>query len=151
MVQKQKGILARLNAERSAMPVMMPGSAMGRMTRSEIVSRPKNRSRDTAAAHSVPRTMAISVEIAATRSDRQRLPDVGPVPGRPRTIQRQARRRPLVAPLLGGEGVDEDQQERHVQEQQARRRQRSSGQRHAGRVRAHRTPPCRWRTTDRSP
>ena len=42
-------------AERSAMPVMMPGSAIGRMNSSEIVSRPKNFARDSAAAASVPK------------------------------------------------------------------------------------------------
>ena len=82
MVQIENGISARLKAERSAMPVMMPGSAIGRMTSSEIVSRPKNFEPETAAAQSVPSTSAISVEIAATvHRQRQRLPDVRPVPG----------------------------------------------------------------------
>jgi hypothetical protein len=35
-----------LKAERSEMPVMMPGRAIGRMTSSEMVSRPKNFDRD---------------------------------------------------------------------------------------------------------
>ena len=39
---------------------MMPGRAMGRITRSEMDSRPKNRARDMAAAHSVPSTSASS-------------------------------------------------------------------------------------------
>ena len=60
---------ARLKAARSAMPVMMPGSAIGRMTSSEIASRPKNFEPDTAAAHSVPSIMAIKVAIAATVTD----------------------------------------------------------------------------------
>ncbi len=51
------------------MPVMMPGSAIGRMTSSEIVSRPKNLVRLTAAAQSVPSTSAITVEIDATFTD----------------------------------------------------------------------------------
>ncbi len=59
----------RLKAERSEMPVMMPGSAMGRMTSSEMVSRPKNFVPETAAAQSVPSTSAMSVEIAATCTD----------------------------------------------------------------------------------
>ena len=54
------------------MPVMIPGSAIGRMTRSEIVSRPKNFVRLTAAAHSVPRTRAIAVETVATFAERAR-------------------------------------------------------------------------------
>ncbi|MCY1384294.1 hypothetical protein D9M69_725320 [compost metagenome] len=49
---------------------MIPGKAMGKMTSSEIVSRPKKRVRATAAAVIVPKTSAIAVEIAATRSDR---------------------------------------------------------------------------------
>ena len=39
----------------SASPVTIPGSAIGRMTRNEIVSRPKKRERDTASAASVPK------------------------------------------------------------------------------------------------
>ena len=45
MVQKLNGMPARLKAERSEMPVRMPGSAMGRMISSEIDSRPKKRKR----------------------------------------------------------------------------------------------------------
>ena len=52
------------------MPVMMPGSAIGRIRSSEIASRPKKRERLTAAAASVPRTSATSVDIAATRTER---------------------------------------------------------------------------------
>ena len=82
MVHSENGMSARLKAERSAMPVMMPGSAIGRMTSSEIASRPKNFAPDTAAAQSVPRIMAIKVAIAATvHGQLQRRPDIGPVPG----------------------------------------------------------------------
>ena len=45
----------------SAMPVTIPGSAIGRITRNEIVSRPKKRWRETAIAASVPSTIAIAV------------------------------------------------------------------------------------------
>ena len=45
MVQKLKGMSARLIAARSEMPVMMPGSAIGRMMSSVIASRPKKRAR----------------------------------------------------------------------------------------------------------
>src|SRR5688500_4685213 len=69
MVQKLNGISARLNADRSEIPVMIPGSAMGSTTSSDTVSRPKHRDRATAAAQSVPSTRATSVEIAATRKD----------------------------------------------------------------------------------
>ena len=43
IVQKLKGISTRLNAERSEIPVMIPGKAIGRITRSDTVSRPKKR------------------------------------------------------------------------------------------------------------
>ena len=58
IVQNEKGMSIRLKAERSEMPVMMPGSAIGRMMRSEIASRPKNFVRASAAAASVPRIIA---------------------------------------------------------------------------------------------
>ena len=51
------------------MPVTMPGRAIGRRRRNEIVSRPKNRLRQTASAARVPRTSAQSVAIAATLVD----------------------------------------------------------------------------------
>src|SRR6476660_3197186 len=44
-----------------ATPVTIPGSAIGRITRNEIVSRPKNRWRDTASEARVPSTSAIAV------------------------------------------------------------------------------------------
>ena len=66
-VRNENGISAGLKAGRSAMPVMMPGSAVGRMTSSDTVSRPKKRERETAAAASVPGTRAVAV--AATFSD----------------------------------------------------------------------------------
>jgi hypothetical protein len=51
------------------MPVMMPGSAIGRISSSDTASRPKKRLRQTAAAASVPRIIATIVETAATCSD----------------------------------------------------------------------------------
>src|SRR5436305_7008293 len=44
-----------------ATPVTIPGRAIGRITRKEIVSRPKKRWRATASEASVPRTSAIAV------------------------------------------------------------------------------------------
>ena len=70
IVNVEKGISRILKAERSDMPVMIPGNAIGRMTSSEMASRPKKRALETAAAHSVPRTMEIAVEAEATRSER---------------------------------------------------------------------------------
>jgi len=69
IVQNENGISARLKAERKAIPVIMPGSAIGKITKSEMVSRPKNLDLETAAAQSVPRTSAITVEIDATLTD----------------------------------------------------------------------------------
>ncbi len=64
------------------MPVMMPGSAIGRMTSSEIVSRPKKFVWLTAAAQSVPSTSAMrGRDRGDLHRERQRLPDVRPVPG----------------------------------------------------------------------
>src|SRR3546814_11220993 len=70
MVQKLKGISARLKAARSEMPVMMPGSAIGRMMSSDTVSRPKKRLRATAPAAREPRSMAMRLETAAPRRAR---------------------------------------------------------------------------------
>ena len=52
-----------------ATPVTMPGRAIGRMTRNEIVSRPKNRKRATAREASEPRISARTVATAATSSE----------------------------------------------------------------------------------
>ena len=102
------------------MPVMMPGSAIGRMNSSEIESRPKKRARDTAAAAQVPRTSAMSVAMAATFTESHsafqmscRVPDDG------EPLRGVAGRRELIALLLGGEGIEEDQGQRQMQEQQA--------------------------------
>src|SRR6478672_4676223 len=56
----------------SATPVTIPGRAIGRMTRKEIVSRPKNRCRATAREARVPSTSAIAVAISATLIDVQK-------------------------------------------------------------------------------
>ena len=50
----------------SATPVTIPGSAIGRMTRKEIVSRPKKRWRATASEASVPSSSAIAVAASPT-------------------------------------------------------------------------------------
>ena len=54
IVQVENGMSIRLKAERRAMPVTMPGRAIGRMKSTEIASRPKNFIREIAAAASVP-------------------------------------------------------------------------------------------------
>lgn len=52
-----------------AMPVMIPGRAMGRISISEIPCLPKNSRRYNAAEARVPRTMAIRVAMAAICND----------------------------------------------------------------------------------
>ncbi len=60
------------NAVLSAIPVTMPGRAIGRMTRKETVSRPKKRKRWTANESSDPRTRATSVAPIAAWSEASR-------------------------------------------------------------------------------
>ena len=48
------------------MPLTTPGSAIGRISSSEIASRPKKRARASAAAARLPSTSAIAVDQAAT-------------------------------------------------------------------------------------
>ena len=55
-----------VNVSESATPVTIPGSAIGKMTMNETVSRPKNRCRATASDASVPRTSASAVAISPT-------------------------------------------------------------------------------------
>src|SRR3954466_5016233 len=52
-----------------ATPVTIPGRAIGRTTRKEIVSRPKKRWRATASEARVPRTRAIAVAAAPAFSE----------------------------------------------------------------------------------
>ena len=54
------------NALLSAMPVTMPGRAIGRRISNETVWRPKKRVRRSASPASVPRTRAIAVASSAT-------------------------------------------------------------------------------------
>ena len=63
------GVSTSRNVAFSAMPVTMPGSAIGSTTRNEIVSRPKKRWRATANAASVPSSSAISVAPVAAFID----------------------------------------------------------------------------------
>src|ERR671933_1137806 len=56
--------------EFSAIPVMIPGSAIGRTSSSETASRPKKRKRATANAAAVPSTSATPVASSPAFSDR---------------------------------------------------------------------------------
>ena len=58
IVHKEKFTPVVFIADRSAMPVMMPGSAIGRTSANDTVSRPKNRKRCTANEARVPSTTA---------------------------------------------------------------------------------------------
>ncbi len=66
IVQRLKFTPVVLIAVRRAIPVMMPGSAIGRTSRNERLSLPKKRNRCTAKAAQLPSTRAISVAIDAT-------------------------------------------------------------------------------------
>src|SRR3954447_19341527 len=57
--------------EFSAIPVMMPGSAIGSTRTNDTTSRPKNRKRCTANAASEPSTRATAVATSAARTDSQ--------------------------------------------------------------------------------
>src|SRR5262245_5306107 len=70
MVQNENSRSMMLKADLSAMPVMMPGNAIGSTNRSEIASRPKKRARASAAAAQVPSSSANTVATAATLSDK---------------------------------------------------------------------------------
>ena len=54
MVHVEKSMDIMSKAERNAMPVMMPGRAMGKTNSSEIAFRPKNLARAKAAAAAKP-------------------------------------------------------------------------------------------------
>ncbi|MCY1443349.1 hypothetical protein D9M71_597590 [compost metagenome] len=71
MVMKPGSMPRVLNADSRAMPVMMPGRAMGRISISEMLSLPKKSRRYSAPAARVPRIMAISVATQAILTDSQ--------------------------------------------------------------------------------
>ncbi len=70
IVKSMNGTPSVLNVAFSAMPVTIPGSAIGRSRTNEIVSRPKNLNRWTASAASVPRIRAMIVAPTAAWIDR---------------------------------------------------------------------------------
>ena len=71
IVQSPKLNFQNVKYEFSAMPVMIPGSAIGSTSRNEIASRPKKRKRWTPNAAAEPSTSAISVASAAAFSESQ--------------------------------------------------------------------------------
>ena len=79
IVTSEKSIPPNANSEFSAIPVMIPGSASGRTSTSETVSRPKKRKRCTAKAASEPSTSAIVVAISAARTDSHSASRISPL------------------------------------------------------------------------
>ena len=67
IVQSESWMFPVRKNEFRAIPVTMPGRAIGRMSTSEKSWLPKNRNRCTANAAAVPRTSAIPVAIRPTR------------------------------------------------------------------------------------
>ena len=112
IVQNENGISARLKrgAERDA------GDDAGQRDRQRDQQRHRLAAEEAIARHGrsgagVPSTMASAVEIGCdAERQAERLPDVRPVPGDREPLQREARRRELVALLLRREGVEEDEQ-----------------------------------------
>src|SRR5919201_4781039 len=71
IVQSEKLSPANTKNEFSAMPVMIPGSAIGRSSRNETDSRPKKRKRWIANDAAEPSTRAIAVAARPTLTDSQ--------------------------------------------------------------------------------
>ena len=73
----------------------------------------------------------------------ERRPDVGPrAPGDAEPVRGQARRRKLKALLLGGEGVENDERQRQMKEQQPGDRRRCA---------SPRAKPCSRQRTSKAP
>ena len=72
MVSRDRSIPAKLNAEFSAIPVMIPGSASGSTSSRDTPSRPKNRNRCTPNAAAEPSSSAITVAATAAFSESTR-------------------------------------------------------------------------------
>src|SRR6202011_6246348 len=72
IVSSEKVRLLKLMNEFSAMPVMIPGSAIGRISTSDTASRPKKRKPSTAKAAIVPTSIATPVASSPARRDSDR-------------------------------------------------------------------------------
>src|SRR5512143_3961531 len=70
IVQVLKGMPRILTADWRAMPVTIPGKAIGSTTKNEMASRPKNLKRETASANNVPKNKAMAVAAIATTTDK---------------------------------------------------------------------------------
>src|SRR5918911_1890588 len=71
IVVSEKLIPRLLKNEFSAMPVMIPGRAIGKTSTNDTASRPKKRKRCTANAAIEPRSSEMAVEISAARIESQ--------------------------------------------------------------------------------
>src|ERR1700757_2509171 len=69
IVQIERLMWPVTNAELSAIPVTMPGSAIGRTSRKETASRPKKRKRATPKAPAEPSASAMPVAMSPTRTE----------------------------------------------------------------------------------
>src|SRR4051812_25573319 len=72
IVRYDRSTAQKVKKELSAIPVMIPGRASGRMSRNETASRPKKRKRWTAKAAADPSRSEIDVASSAARSESQR-------------------------------------------------------------------------------
>ena len=104
-------------AERSAMPVTMPGSAMGRMKSSEMWSRPKKfGARYGSGGAGAENERQEGRDAGDLHGEADGIPDVLPFPDYAEPFCGVAGGRELEAFFLGGEGIEEDQQQWHMQE-----------------------------------
>src|ERR1022692_891375 len=71
IVQSDRLMCPKRKNEFSAMPVTIPGSAIGRISRNVTDSRPKKRNRAIANAAIEPSTIAVDVASTAARTDSQ--------------------------------------------------------------------------------
>ncbi|MNN75467.1 hypothetical protein D3C81_1917730 [compost metagenome] len=102
MVNRPGSMPRLLNAESRAIPVMMPGRAIGRISISEMPSLPKKLRRYSAAEARVPSTRAINVARQATCSDS--LMDSS-TSGRAKATANQLRVNPLGGKLNAASSV----------------------------------------------
>src|SRR4030095_16327005 len=112
IVESERSRWLNVKNEFSAMPVMMPGSAIGRRSRNETASRPKNRKRAIAKAAAEPSTRAApGGGRGRTHREPQRLGHLLVVPRDAEPLRREARDRPALH-IRRVERVDDDQRER---------------------------------------
>ena len=96
IVSSERPIPAKVNAEFSAIPVMMPGSASGRTSSSDMASRPKNRNRCTPNAAAEPSSSAITV---ANTAGLERQPNAARTCGSCQATENHLMLRPWIGQL----------------------------------------------------